>query len=210
MRFSRASLPFALAAASACGGVAAGPAPRTLWQADGPPLRLTPGVDWEPVTPLPSPETRSRAGGAVYLRERVSKAEVGGVVDAFMDAWTRKSIDDLVALLGTDAGPIEARGRGRAALVDDWRDRLRSYDYGRLAGVELVRRERVQMHEAGDEDAADRVLQGIDLRPQEIYVRVPLELNALGGEKLFGDVLVFILRREEGELRIVGYGETSS
>jgi hypothetical protein len=144
------------------------------------------------------------------LRERVSKAEVGGVVDAFMDAWTRKSIDDLVALLGTDAGPIEARGRGRAALVDDWRDRLRSYDYGRLAGVELVRRERVQMHEAGDEDAADRVLQGIDLRPQEIYVRVPLELNALGGEKLFGDVLVFILRREEGELRIVGYGETSS
>jgi hypothetical protein len=153
---------------------------------------------------------RSWAGGAVCLRERVSKAEVGRVLDAFMDAWTRKSIDDLVALLGTDAGPLEARSRGRAALIEDWRDRLRSNDYGRLAGAELVRRERVQMHEVGDADAADGALQGIDLRPQEIYVRVPLELNGLGGEKLFGDVIVFIFRREEGELRIVGYGETSS
>jgi hypothetical protein len=45
------------------------------------------------------------------------------------------------------------------------------------------------------------------MRPGEILVRAPIDRTHVAGERLFGDVFVLVLRREDGELRIAAYGE---
>ncbi len=143
------------------------------------------------------------------LRVPVSRDAVVDLVQTFFDAWERESIDDLVALLTHDAGPLDARARGRKVLTDDWRQRMRSHEYGRLAGIDVVRPERIERSDA-DLLAAAGAPGHLDVRPGEMTVRVPVEVPTVGGDRLFGDTLVMILRPEAGQLRIAAYGEVEA
>jgi hypothetical protein len=128
-----------------------------------------------------------------------------------VDAWQRESLDGLVALLTTDAGPIESRARGRGVLVESWRQRLRAHEYRRIAGVQLVRPERIERWTWEDLGAPGAsATRPPEMRQGELLVRVPLEATHLGGEKLFEDTIVLVLRREEGRYRIAAYGEAST
>jgi hypothetical protein len=131
-------------------------------------------------------------------------------VRAWVDAWQRESLDGLADLLSSDASPIDARGRGRAGLLDGFRQRLQAHDYGRLAGLEVVRPDRVERADYEDLGATGAPARPPDMKHDDLYVRVPLESPQAGGERLFGDVMVFVLRREEGRLRIIAYGEESA
>jgi hypothetical protein len=174
--------------------------------AENPPRRPD-AVVVEPPAAMPSAVSRADARGVVALREPLAGDAVGNLVSAFLDAWQHESLEALTALLTPDAGPIEARTRGKNPLVEGWRQRLHAHPYGRLAGVELVRPERIERWEAEDLAAADAPPRPPDMRPGELYVRVPLEVSRVAGEKFFGDVMVMLVRREDGKYRIVAYGE---
>jgi hypothetical protein len=161
----------------------------------------------EPPAAMPSPAARAEARGVVALREPLAGDAVRDLVSALIDAWARESLDALSALLTADAGPFEARARGRAAVVESWRQRLRAHPYGRLAGMELVRPERIERWDAEDLGSADAPARPPDMRPGELYVRVPLEVSRIAGERFFGDIIVMLVRREEGKYRIAAYGE---
>ena len=162
----------------------------------------------EPPPAMPVPAAHAEAHGVVALREPLSSDAVADVVRALLDAWQRESLEALGALLTADAGPIEARGRGPGALVESWRQRLRAHPYRRLEGLQLVRSERIE-HYAYDELAGpDAPARPTGMREGEIYVRVPLEVTQVAGEKYFDDVIVLVLRREEGAYKIAAYGET--
>ena len=156
---------------------------------------------------MPAPAARAEARGVVALREPLASDAIHDVVEQLMDAWKKQSLEALVALLTSDAGPIEARGRGRGPLVEAWRQRLHAHEYGRLAGVEIARADRIERYAFDELGAADAPARPPDMRADEIYVRVPLEVTHVAGEKLFEDVIVLLLRREEGRYRIAGYGE---
>jgi hypothetical protein len=47
------------------------------------------------------------------------------------------------------------------------------------------------------------------MRPGDLYVRVPIATPRVGQEQLFGDVLVLLLRREGGQLKIAGQADES-
>lgn len=141
------------------------------------------------------------------LREPADRSAVAQLVQAFFEAWEGGSLDSLVGLLAPDAGPLEGRSRGRTALAEQWRQRLQAHDYARLQGVELVRPERIERWTWDELDAPLAPARPIDMQPGEVYVRVPIEVTHVGGERLFGDVAVFVLRRSSGELRIASYGE---
>lgn len=143
----------------------------------------------------------------VSLREPPDRGSVANLVQSFFDAWQGASLDSLVAFLASDAGPLEARSRGRAALAELWRQRLQAHDYARLLGVELVRPERIERWTWDELDTPQAPPRPPDMQPGEIYVRVPIEVTHVGGERLFGDVAVLLLRRAGGELRIASYGE---
>jgi hypothetical protein len=157
---------------------------------------------------LPAPVDRAEAKGVVALREPVGAEAIFRVVRQLVDAWERGSLEDLSALLSADAGPWTARERGKSALTESWRQRLQAHEFNRLAGVELVRPERVEHWVWDDLGTPGAPARPADMRPGEILVRAPLEVTRVSGEKLFGDAMILILRREAPGLRIVAYDET--
>ena len=162
----------------------------------------------EPPPAMPVPAAHAEAQGVVALREPLSSDAVADVVRALMDAWQRESLEALGALLTPDAGPIEARGRGKGALVESWRQRLRAHPYRHLEGLQLVRAERIEHYAYDELGGPEGPVRPAGMREGEVYVRVPLEVTQVAGEKYFEDVIVLLLRREEGGYKIAAYGET--
>jgi len=161
----------------------------------------------EPSAALPAPIDRGRTQAIVTLREPEDRASVARLVKSFFEAWQDASLDALLALLSPDAGPLEGRSHGRSALAELWRQRLQAHDYSRLLGVELVRPERIERWTWDDLEAPLAPARPADMQPGEVYVRVPIEVTHVGGERLFGDVAVMVLRRGGRGLRIASYGE---
>ncbi|HEY4011763.1 MAG TPA: hypothetical protein VGM06_00380 [Polyangiaceae bacterium] len=181
--------------------VAAGEAPR-------PPPRSPDGVVLDPPSAVPNATERAGAEGVVALRQPLGDDAVRDVVRAVADAWQSESVDQLVALLTEDAGPIEARTRGRAPLVDGWRQRMHAHEYSHLAGIDLFRADRIERYYYDDLAARDAPPRPPDMRKDEIYVRVPIEVTRYAGERLFGDAFTLLLRRDDGRYKISAYGET--
>jgi hypothetical protein len=159
---------------------------------------------------MPSVVAHAPARGVVALREPLGGDAVGDLVTAVIDAWQHETVDALSALLTADAGPFGARGRGHSALFEGWRQRMHAHQYSHLAGVELVRPERVERWDFDDLGAAAAPARPPEMHPGELYVRVPLETTRIAGEKLFDDVIVMILRREGGAYKIAAYGEVAA
>jgi hypothetical protein len=86
---------------------------------------------------------------------------------------------------------------------------MHSHEYERLAGLELVRIERVEQWDwdtLGEPDTPERPS---GMRPGELYVRVPLEMTVVAGEKYFDDEIVLLLRPDGSRYRIAAYAERS-
>jgi hypothetical protein len=164
----------------------------------------------DPPPVLPAPLARSRAEGIVSLREPPTHDAVVELVRAFLDGWQRESLETLLGLSTPDAGLIDGPDRGHAALIESWRQRLRAHDYGRLAGAELVLPERIERWEWDELGAPNRPARPPAMKPGEILVRAPLEVTRVAGERVFGDVVMLVLKRQDGGLRISGYGEVDA
>lgn len=161
----------------------------------------------DPPPSWPSAVARVEARGVVALREPAGNAAVTDLLQAFVDGWEHESIDALVALLAPDAVAIDGAEHGHASLIDTWRQRLRARDYGRLAGTEVVRPDRIQRWAWDELGTPDTPARPPSMRPSDVLVRVPLEVTRVGGERVFGDVMMLVLRRIDGKLRIAAYGE---
>jgi hypothetical protein len=182
----------------------------TITDSREPRPRQPDAVVLEPPAAMPGIATHAQARGVVALREPAGGDAVGVLVMSLVAGWQRESLDALSALLTADAGPFGARGRGRAALVEGWRQRLRAHQYADLAGIELVRPERIERWDFDDLGALAAPARPPEMRPGELYVRAPLETTQIGGQKLFDDVIVMLLRREDGEYKIAAYGEVAA
>ena len=164
----------------------------------------------EPPAALPSAAAHAEARGVVALREPPAGDALREAVLRVARAWQGGSLEALVLLLTSDAGPIEGRARGRGPLVEGWRQRLHAHEYTRLAPVELLRPERVERWAWDELGASDAPARPADMRPDEVYVRVPFEVTHLSNEKVFDDVLVLLLRLEDGRYKVSAYGETDA
>ncbi|MDP9033745.1 MAG: hypothetical protein M3O50_02985 [Myxococcota bacterium] len=178
--------------------------------ADGSVNRRPDGVALEPVPALPIAVQRADARGVVALRAPLARDAIVAIVLALADGWRHESPEELGDLLTADAGPIDGRSRGRAALMDGWRQRLRTHEFSRLAGTELVRPERIERYDWSDLSVPGALLRPVEMRPDELYVRVPLEVTRVAGERVFGDVIVLLLKREANRYKIAAYGEVDA
>ena len=170
-------------------------------------LRRPDAVVVEPPAAMPTVTARAPARGVVALREPLAGDAVQAVMQQVTDAWQQGSLEALVGVLTSDAGPIEARGRGRGPLIESWRQRLHAHEYTRLAGLDLIRPERVERWTWDELGASDGPARPADMRPDELYVRAPVEVTHLGNEKVFEDVIVLLLRPEDGRYKVSAYGE---
>jgi hypothetical protein len=173
----------------------------------GAPARRPDAVPLESSAALPVAGERAQARGVVALVEPAPDEAVADLLRAFVDGWQSESIDALASLLTTDAGPLDARGRGRAALVEGWRARLRAHPYGRLEGTEVLRSDRIERWSQAELGSMGSAVRPPDMQPGEFLVRAPLEVTRIGNERVFGDVIEMVVRPEDGKLRIAAYGE---
>ena len=141
------------------------------------------------------------------LREPAGNAAVVELLQAFVDGWEHESLDSLAALLLPDASAIDGGEHGHVSLVEAWRQRLRAHDYARLAGMEVLRPDRIQRWAWDELGTPETPARPPGMRPADLLVRVPLEVTRIAGERVFGDVMTMVLRREDGKLRIAAYGE---
>ena len=174
------------------------------------PAREPDGVVIDPPSLLPAPVARDRARGVVSLREPSGHDAVVELVRAFLDGWQRESLEALLSLAAPDSGLIDGPDHGHAALVENWRQRLRAHDYARLAGAEMVNPEHIERWEWDELGAPAKPARPSTMRPGELLVRAPLEVTRVGGERVFGDVVMMVLRRQDGGLRIAGYSEVDA
>jgi hypothetical protein len=186
---------------------AAVPAPSSAPSSERPAV----GAFLDPEPARPSPVARADARGVVSLREPVGERDIARFVQGFLDAWRRESLEDLDSLLSqsSDTGPIEALGRGREAVIENWKDRLKAHahEYARLGG-DLVAPERIEHRDSDEVGSFEGPWPRATLRVGDVYVSAPLRVTSSGSDRLFGNFLVMVLRREKGELRMVAYGET--
>lgn len=171
------------------------------------------GVALEQPPVLPAPSDRAQARGIVALREPLADKDVEDVVRAYLRAFEREDEQALQELLAQDAAPLGRPGTSRVHLVELWKTKMRNFEYQRLVGVEVARMSQIEKHTydtLGAPGAPGAPARPPEMKPGDLYVRVPIVTPRIGSEQLFGDVLVLLLRREDGQLKIAGQADENA
>ena len=170
-------------------------------------VRRPDGVVLEPPPALPAAADRATASGIVALREPLADKDVEELVRAYVRGFEREDIDALMRLLAQDAAPL-GRAGNRNQLVDLWRTKMKNFEYQKLAGTEIARVTQIEKHTYDTLGAAGGPIpRPTEMRPGDLYVRIPIATPRIGSEQLFGDILVLLLRREDGRLKIGGQAD---
>jgi hypothetical protein len=167
------------------------------------------GVALEPPAAMPSASDRAEAKGVVALREPLADKDVEDVVRAYLRAFEREDEPALILLVAQDATSLGRPGSSRQQLVEMWKTKLKSFEYQRLAGLEVARLSQMERHTYETLGAPGAPPRPPEMRPGDLYLRIPIATPRVGSEQLFGDVLVLLLRREEGRLKIAGQADES-
>ena len=156
---------------------------------------------------MPAVSDRAEARGVVALREPLADKDVEDVVRAYLRAFEREDEQALVQLLAAEASSLGRQGTTRQQLIDVWRTKLKSFEYQRLAGLEVARISQLERHTYETLGVPGAPARPPEMRPGDLYVRVPIATPRVGSEQLFGDTLVLLLRREDGQLKIAGQAD---
>jgi len=148
---------------------------------------------------------RADPGAAlVALKPPLPDKLARGVVAAFFRAVVTDDAEAIGSLATSDATtPVRARG-GALGIADLWRGRLRQFHYRTLANDVLYQDADIELYRYDD---LETPLPGRPFRPPEmarsdVLLRVPLLIVRAGNDRVFGDEMVFLLRRDKGRYRI--------
>lgn len=150
----------------------------------------------------PSPRARAEVAPVVALEA----GDVERVVRQYVLAVVREDVAALEELLADGARPLQRTG-GRQQLLDAWKGRMRAADGSRSVTPPSARLGEMTVHDHAALDAPSAPARPDPMTTGDLLVRVPM--NRSQGDVRFGDVLVLVLRREHGALRIVTQADES-
>lgn len=156
---------------------------------------------------MPPASTRASTSlGLVALREPVDMSGALMPVRTFFESVAREDKDKMRTVLTLDAQALIPSGPSNSGsrAEDAWERRFAKFDY-KATGPEPVYRETaVEMYSHRDLEEAegDRPVRPPIMEQQDVLIRVPIELKRVGTDRLFGDEIVFLVRRVEGSFRI--------
>ncbi len=168
------------------------------------------GVVLDTAPAVPVPVERAPAEGVVALKEPVADGTVRAALGAFFDAFAAHDVDELDRALSRSARHLDAHGGSSfQVLLDELLRRLRLFEATRVDAVHIEGIDRFSYRDLGPGGARPRPS---DMRPEDILVRVHLLLPRPNGERLFGDVVVLLLRWEDDpggrrSLKVTGFDE---
>ncbi len=167
------------------------------------------GVAIDRPTDLPGVDDTS-AEYITSLRTPLGDDVALSVVARFFAAVAHEDNDALAALLTRDAtvaalSSASAPSLGSAAL--SWANRFRKLDYTRVATADVYGPATIEIgrrHEHPGIDPTRGVASGVD---DELRLRVPILTATKGPERLFGEEVLFVLRRDGDTYRIARLAE---
>ena len=163
------------------------------------------GVVLEHPLTVPDAEERARTDGTLLaLREPFELRALVELVKGYFRAWEHEDVEALTRMFTSDAVLLRRPG---ASVVDSFRTRMRTYEYQRIAGLEVARFDHLERYGYSDVAVAQRP---VEMREGDVLVRVPVLVSRVAGDPLFGEALVLLVRREEGVLRIAGIAEDAA
>jgi hypothetical protein len=197
------AVPLSIASLVACGG--SEPPLKTQAAEVSSASRRPDGIVIDLPHALPAAADRADARGVVALREPLPRDAMIAVVRAWVDGFMKEDLDALRGLLASDATwlwPPAAGGPARN-IVDLWAERLRNYDYSKLAGAEIFRADKIDVLSF---EEAKEVRPG-SMRTDDVLVTVPIQTARVGTDALFPEKVTFLLHREKGRYIIGGVFE---
>jgi hypothetical protein len=186
--------------AAACGGGAShGPRFATLPELPQE-ARRPDGVVVDPSPELPiATEAVETGSGIVALKPPLPDRAARTMVAAFFRAVVTENMDAMAELVTSDA-TLAARGRsGSPSLVDHWRARLRHFRYRAVASEILYQEGDVELYRYEDLEPPlpGRTMRPPEMAPTDVLLRVPILVVRAGSDRVFGDDMLFHLRRDK-------------
>ena len=156
------------------------------------------GVVVDPTPELPVPQEAHRGDSVlVALLPPLPEQSALRVVAAFFRAVVTEDSEALSVLMTADAN-VSTNGRSPpSAMLDHWRGRLRHFKYQSLAAETLYQTADVESYHFRDLEVvrAGRPPRPAEMVQSDLLLKVPLRVVREGGERMFGDEIVFLLRR---------------
>jgi len=162
------------------------------------------GVVVDPSAELPLGEDAADAPSAlVALKPPLPDKAARGVIAAFFRAITSENLEALADLLTSDANAPSRNRAGSTSMVDHWRARIRHFHYRMLANDLLYQDEDLETYRFDDLEilAPGRPSRPPEMAKSDLLVRVPM-LVVRAGDRVFGDEMIFVLRRERERFHI--------
>lgn len=167
------------------------------------------GVAIDPASATMGPRDRATADeGVVTLRSPLGVDLATATIADFFSRVVVEDDDGLSALFTRDAiavtaGPSGGMGQTPGAALW-WEQRFRRLDYSKMAGEVVFRESELEVYRA--EDVLDapphRAIRTDALNDNDVIIRAPIVTPRSGQERLFGDEIVFWLRRDGDHFKI--------
>lgn len=137
------------------------------------------------------------ADGLVPLKEPIDVSQAMTAVRTFFRAVSDEDIDGMRSVLASGAQLLPI-GTGNGMPVDrHWERRFRKLDYAMLGGAPLYRESMVETYryEDLDQHLAGRPFRPANMAPDDVLIRVPIVRTRIGIDRVFGNEILFVLRR---------------
>jgi hypothetical protein len=202
---TQAGLGLLSLALAACAATSAQFATRDLPESEAP--RRAPGVAVDPKTALPEPaRTANTDSGVAVLSAPRDLQRATALVDEFFRAITGESSESLDRIVSSDAYVESASGRQPVRVA--WRSRFTQFDYGALRSAPLYRPGDLETYRGRDRDALGPARRlPSQMQPDDVFVRVQLDVTHASKTRLFADELGFLLRPSGNGYRIASISE---
>jgi len=99
-------------------------------------------------------------------------------------------------------GPLA--GPANAPAERQWEQRLHKLDYKAIGPEPVFRESSIEVYGYRDLELSegDRPNRPAAMTPEDVLVRVPIEIRRMGSDRLFGDEIMFLTRRQDGAFKI--------
>ena len=164
------------------------------------------GVAIDPISSPPPPrEHAATLDGLVTLRTPLGVDRAVSTIEELFRMIVTEDGDGLARLFTGDARILTAGSGGQAHdLPGYWQQRFRRLDYTRLAGEIVFRADEMEIFRADGtlETSPHPVIRLDALHENDVVIRLPILTPRLGQDRLFGEEMIFWLRRDNDRYRI--------
>jgi hypothetical protein len=153
---------------------------------------------------LPATSRGSTTMGLAALSEPPDTTGALTVVRSFFGAVSREDLATLRSTLSADASLGPLSGPANAPAERQWEQRVHKLDYKAIGPEPVFRESTIEVYGYRDLELSegDRPNRPPSMAPDDVLVRVPIEIRRIGADRLFGDEIIFLVKRVDGAFKI--------